>query len=1614
MSKVVGTSGNPRVNPRAKAPAQLLAINGLRGLATLCGADGAFRSVSSLLRVGIASCAMFFPAVVGAAAPEITGSVADVVAQEDADPILVDFSGVFSDADLPNDTLTLSVNADSGETLFNSIAVSGLGITLTLNPDSNGTAVLAVTATDSEGNATPQPYLLTVTVNPLADDVQAVADNFATTEDSAAISLDVLANDLGDPPLELVSVTQPEDFFLDGQGSVPQANPQGLVTITDDRAVFTPGANFAGEASFTYVVRDADGQTDTGLVVVSVTSVNDAPAALDRDYTVAENSELEVTSANGLLLGAFDLDAAVTDQAGNPLVPPATLSVVINSLPDPALGTLVSTTNDGAFIFRPAQGVINTTVVFTYRVFDNNALSDPAEVRIFVQGNPDVPEAPNPGEVSVLFDLANAPLEQTASVDANVLINMDDSISMHWNLIIEGTDIFQLSNAGIAQQDRRAINYHYLFPLPTNQYVDRFFVVPAEDALPVGSDYETWRVRYSGFNPVYYNPAVRYVPWVGVDAAGQVFTDAQPAAARLDPLNTAQLYNLLTEKTFTSPIPAWSNFGGEATVTTTNHYIPQYYTEAGVLIEIRPGSTYPGGPQRTDCANPAVCSFDEEIVNFANWFQYYRSRDYIAKAATGAVIADLGDVRVGFETINRQQSEPIAPMNQYFYEGEKKELLDKVYLVQPSDSTPLRRALDDAGRILSCDFPGRPCPALPAPEGSCQQNFTLLFTDGVWNNAEATVTANYDADGPGIFDGGRYADNQANTLADVAMFYYENDIQPGLPDQVPPLTIDFDSLPDGLLAEDALLHQHMKTYVISFGVSGGQDPDDLLAVDPSDPIAWPDPQSSVDARIDDVIHATMNGRGRFLNAGSPQELQAAVEAAFLEFNQSASSSSAAAFNSSSLREGTLLYRGFYDLRTRTGELTATEVDNAGVIAQSPTWEAAEQLDTLPFASRPIATWNDDTKDGVVLAFNNLSPDQQTLFDADQINFLRGDRNNEMPGGVLRQRQANAGLLGDIVNSSPIFVGAPRAINRDQAPYPTSDLYSAFASSQAGREEMVYVGANDGMLHGFSAATGAERMAFMPNALLDASIRGTNKLDQFTSPFYLHEYFVDGTPALNDVYMARSVGGTKAWRTVMVGGLGGGGKGYYALDVTSPATQFNSAAQVAQSVVWEFTESDDTYPETPNGAPLGGAVGALTDPDGLPVRDLGVALSAPVVSMSNVSSGGQQDWVAIFGNGPNSTAGVATLFVLFLEKGQDGWQPGDFEKISTGFGVPLPGEPLAGFPNGLGTPTALDADLNGTTDYVYAGDRLGNLYRFDLTDPNPSNWRAVRLFTAYHEVNGGNRTVQPVLSKPLVSKHPQKPGFLITFGTGSFVANEDAANTDIQSVYTIWDDLTPNNPITAQPNTRETRLVEQFMTNEVEEQDGVLRTRRVVTNTDVTYTAGLNGTYGWYIDLEPQRAALTQAGNTNPDQSGNAPPGAQFPGERAIRRFINRNGTLVTTTVLPSSNAFACFGARPGAVLVINLLTGGDAVEPVIDFNRDGVIDQGDLVGGVAGGASGGVLYGGTGTAFSVGGQLVDLSVLSGAGGEDFLFVSGGSDTEAFRIRSTLDNKTGRLSWTELR
>lgn len=392
-----------------------------------------------------------------------------------------------------------------------------------------------------------------------------------------------------------------------------------------------------------------------------------------------------------------------------------------------------------------------------------------------------------------------------------------------------------------------------------------------------------------------------------------------------------------------------------------------------------------------------------------------------------------------------------------------------------------------------------------------------------------------------------------------------------------------------------------------------------------------------------------------------------------------------------------------------------------------------------------------------LSNSHTSDDDTTA--TKRLNYLRGDRSEEGANGLhLRARD---GILGDIVHSTPYFVGTPVAnqcIKNDSS-------YTSFISTYANREKILYVGANDGMLHAFRSSDGEELIAYVPGMIFP-------HLSKLTDPDYkyYHRYFVDGAINVGEAVVDNS------WKSVLISTLGAGDQGLFALDVTDP-TNF-SEDKAKNLVLWEFTDDDD--------ADLGYSPGRVTIAK---VRD------------NNIKTG---RWAAIFGNGYNNTdtdgsvsqTGNAVLYIVYLDGVSSTdriWKSGtDFIKLDTKVGVTA----IIPTANGLAAPNAVDVDCDGLVDVIYAGDLRGNLWKFDVASNTPSRWASAfgsqntpaPLFKAVSPEG----IPQPITTRPAVVAHQPVPsgtaGQMVYFGSGKYLEQTDSAtdNQTTQSVYGLWD------------------------------------------------------------------------------------------------------------------------------------------------------------------------------------------------------------------------------------
>jgi len=1221
--------------------------------------------------------------------------------------------------------------------------------------------------------------------------------------------------------------------------------------------------------------------------------------------------------------------------------------------------------------------------------------------------------------------LSQLSLDVIEGVDPNVVLLVDDSGSMDWEaMTTDGDNSFLFSGLQPNGDNTGVGTYNLIFDsddvylgnwsgstLTTSEHACtgvgayQYGWYFEDSTYSGGSDlkrlcdtalFDMWRFRNKDFNFLYYDPSRTYSAWPGLDEDGNIFTDIVPAFMPENPyvsskesISIDHVYQSWQQYDFGGSTGVQWLAGPKNRVSATSE--PDgfvYYTWSDTDGD----GLFDDGEETKYSMNSSFATA-EERQNFANWFGYYRSRELLTKAVLASALEEVTNVNLAYATLNNNRSVnlKLAKMNPSPTTGDKKAFYDKLFSTHSSNGTPLLEALDDVGKYYECEsdnifgVSGSDCPlAANTTANACRQNYAIVITDGEYNGDNPN-RGNTDGDGDSDYDGGAFADDYSNTLADIAMYYYERDLNTSLADNVSVTNID---VARSTHVEGDKMHQHMATYIIGFGVEGtlnsipsDYDDKDTWAED------WTDPGSDGLHKIDDLRHAAYNGRGLYLSAKNPTELEDSLDSIFESIGMGTASSSSVALNSQSLEQGSMVFRAFYNVGDNTGDVVAYPISLDGVISTTADWSAAQQLDSVITANtRNVISYkrtNATTALGIDFDTTNMTSTQLSALESptpsnmpgayggiiadERVDYLRGDISNQgsnFDNGELRDRLGNKGRLGDIIHSSPVFVGTPRDTGRDSEPYPiaTSDLYSKFYSDNKNRDEMLYLGANDGMLHGFNAKTGKEVFAYVPGNIYD-------NLAKLTNPDYSHQMYVDLTPSIEDVYIKTSdTATTQNWATVLVGGYRAGGKGYFALNVTDPDT-LDTAAEAVDQVMWEFTETDD--------------------------NDLGYSYSEPYIGMTNSGSGttsevdsGEVDgdgdiilttitnkqWGVIFGNGYNSssTDGDAALFILNMDGGlDDNWSNGDYIKISTGVGKAESADGTT--PNGIGGIRAVDIDGNGTVDYVYAGDYQGNLFRFDLTSDDRADWDATLLFSAQIpsktvKVKSVTTTTPgvdyPITVRPFVVEHPESssndPKLIVVFATGSWITSYDVSSTTVQSFYGVEDDLTSS------------PLVER---DDLQEQSYSLKDNnflglklRSLSDNSINW----NNTKGWYIDLDDQ-----------------------VDGERAIDLQLRGGLGFATTRTPQGSNS--CVSDMESFILTFDAITGALPENFVFDLNGDKLFDEDDSPDS---GVVAGIGLGELASAPTIIGNLMIIPLEDG-------------DLTSLGVQVGANNLEGKLSWQEL-
>jgi len=1113
--------------------------------------------------------------------------------------------------------------------------------------------------------------------------------------------------------------------------------------------------------------------------------------------------------------------------------------------------------------------------------------------------------------------------------------------------------VTDISNAPLASASTAQIAPNVLFILDGSGSMN-------SDYMPDEMGSYEGRVSFASHlcNTIYYNPANVYLPPKNADDTD--FANSSFTAARNDGFLSSSTTNL------SSSFKGTSLSGSErAFYYQWNGVNPPTDSECrGSAPNASRNSTHTTG----NWEKVQISAADEQ--NFANWYTYYRTRMQVMKSAAGRAFVGLNDnFRVGFLTIcpqdgascNSDTTNYTVSSSKYlkidnFTPTHKQAWFNKFYSQNGSGFTPLRQALSRAGRhyagITTGINSGMPDDPI---QFSCQQNFSILTTDGYWNygygqridgstigNEDAnlgltprpmydagttstriserryrfrsnsgggcgsststvrarmdertittdqtgnTTTSNWNeidssecvpdntfASGspsaPFVFDTTTLTSGSVgNTLADVAEYYYRNDLRPAGSTNSAGVDISKNDVPQAGTGpeDDKAQHQHMTTFTLGMGLSGQLNfqsnyksgTGDFPALR-SGTMGWPSPNPSNSgtsnnndqlARIDDLWHAAVNGRGQAFSASDPTSLAVSLQTALSAIQVRLSSAAAAATSSlEPTLTDRLVFTPTYTTGDWSGDLQAHELDIAtGAVSTATVWSAQANLDLRVGAAcdtrkiwlhRPKSggtnlvdfSWNTMTCDGALnptgSPANGLDAAEQAYFGASQVagftqwslmtdgtnstvdqrapaeganlvNFVRGQRGLEdfQPNDLTKLYRVRKHVLGDIVNSQPVYVRNPFFDYTDAG-------YDAFKSTWALRAPMVYAAANDGMLHAFYAGTltpsandGQEVWAFIPREVLP-------RLNRLADTNYskLHEYTVDATPSVGDVFDTDS--GT--WKTLMVAGLNKGGRAYYALDVTDPQNPIG---------LWEFKATTACF----------SAANKFSD------CDLGYSYGNPVISKLEDGR-----WVVFVTSGYNNVDpgdGKGYLYVLDAMTGEI------LYKIGTGVGD-------TGTPSGLAKIrnwVSGNAALNNTTARVYGVDLLGNVWRFDVNDsmdtatpPNPIMPPAGREATLIATVKDAGGNPQPITVRPELAEVGSPPVPFVYVATGRYLGTTDVSDTQVQSLYAIRDPLT-------------TTVASTDLRADLKRLDMTLvGTDRFVTCD--TSAGNCDSTKGWYVDF----------------------------------------------------------------------------------------------------------------------------------------------------------------------
>lgn len=1106
--------------------------------------------------------------------------------------------------------------------------------------------------------------------------------------------------------------------------------------------------------------------------------------------------------------------------------------------------------------------------------------------------------------------LSKEPLaNRTLPVKPNVVLDMDASGSMDWECIYK-------------------------------PHVQKLLLAANDKAGLIGGCLSTTDLRQMSpdNNALAYDPRKRYKPRfdnVGVRLADSVLPATYPASTT--PINIYFLNAATLPLALASPSTVTqaqlTNVANYSLLKITNAGFcwANLATTAGTCTTI--STTNPlttKAIDRTDCAG-AVCTLTEEKRNYLHWFTYHNDRLGASKVGVGTAFSKQPDTfRLSWMTI--QNAAPVSVIADYGIPATRNAFYTWLNGLTAANSTPLKTSLDNVGKYYQTTANTGPWGNKPwdasSTEGSsaqlsCRRSYAILTTDGLWNdnsNPASVNGKNIDStDGPVLThaDGGTYqyksglqtnprsvgksdittgTGGSSATLADVAMYYWMNDLRPTLANNTAPKTELKESF-----------WQNMTTYTVSVGATGSMSATALAAAKAGTG-NWSTPVADTVTALDDLIHAAHNGGGDFLAVTDADTFAKKLGDALAKITAVKDSQAGVSSSSGSLIAGTRKYVSNYVSGQWWGNLSAVVLDASGgastgsaLADQSTGWSVVTTDSTgspvvpnistipTPYTARNIYAWKNAANKAVKFDWTNVggvggiqagtsATDKNTLLSStateDMVKYLAGDRTNEDGNstgtGAFRARKA---VLGDITNSTPLYVKYVGDPGYSKLGLPG---YATYLQAKKDRTNgLLFAGANDGMLHAFDIANGAELWAYVPRAIL-------GKLHKLADPAYSHEYYVDGPSVEADAYLS------EGWRNLVLGSVGAGGRAVFAVNVN---TANPTSGLDGNSVRWEINDSATDFTE------------------------LGSVLSP-------IQTGVLQDgrWVAVFGNGYESNSCRSSLFIVKLEDGSL------IKKIdadtTSGTGSLCAGTTK----NGLGG-VRLMFDSNNKIMGAYAGDLQGNVWKFNAAGTGTTNWMLGNggkpLFTAKNAAGG----VQAITAPPAVvvrtDQTKYNPSYMVIVGTGKLHEVEDQANKTAQSAYGLWDRYgftsTVDDSIASRSN-----LVAVNTTF----------TKALTVATDILTTSA--GTSNLYTTTPSKTVDWTTDRGWVLDYSIKA-------GQRTISPIEKAGRIVRIDTMIPKDPAPSCSDTSGEAFnYLVEPLTGGCKLQTTLDTNGDGKINDADL------------------------------------------------------------------------